>query len=41
VRETIRDGYNILHWTGGGMTYWAVSNLAADEMRQFADLRRR
>lgn len=41
LRETARDGYNILHWTRGGMTYWAVSDLALDEMRQFADLLRR
>jgi anti-sigma factor RsiW len=41
VRELSRDGYNILHWTSGGMTYWAISDLALDEMRQFAGLLRR
>jgi len=41
VREITRDGYNILHWTRGGMTYWVVSDLALDEMRQFANLLRR
>jgi anti-sigma factor RsiW len=41
VREITRDGYNILHWTRGGMTYWVASDLALDEMRQFANLLRR
>jgi anti-sigma factor RsiW len=41
VREVTRDGYNILHWQRGGMTYWVASDLALDEMRQFANLLRR
>jgi anti-sigma factor RsiW len=41
VKERAHDGYNILHWTRSGMTYWAVSDLALNEMRQFANLLRR
>jgi anti-sigma factor RsiW len=33
-----RQGYNLLHWTRGGLTYWAVSDLNATELRAFADL---
>jgi anti-sigma factor RsiW len=29
-------GYNILHWRGGGMNYWAVSEIAEDDLRKFA-----
>lgn len=32
------QGYNILHWTGGSMTYWAVSDLNTAELQQFAQL---
>jgi anti-sigma factor RsiW len=29
-------GYNVLHWTGhDGMSYWAVSDLNADELGEF------
>jgi anti-sigma factor RsiW len=41
VHESARDGYNVLHWTRGGMSYWSVSDLALDEMLQFANLQRR
>ncbi|HLV95337.1 MAG TPA: anti-sigma factor [Candidatus Acidoferrales bacterium] len=37
----VREGYNILHWTRGGMTFWAVSDLAGDELKTFADLLRK
>jgi anti-sigma factor RsiW len=33
-----RQGYHMLHWSRGGMTYWAVSDLNAAELRTFADL---
>ena len=33
-----RQGYQLLHWLSGGMTYWAVSDLNAAELRTFADL---
>jgi len=32
------DGYNLVVWTDGGVTYWAVSDLAAPELKHFADL---
>ncbi|MBV8571767.1 MAG: anti-sigma factor [Acidobacteriaceae bacterium] len=36
--ETVAlDGYNIVHWNRSGMTYWAVSDLNARELRIFAD----
>lgn len=34
---TQRQGYNVVHWREGGMTLWAVSDLEADLLRQFAD----
>lgn len=30
------DGYTALHWTQGGMAYWAVSSLDRAEMQSFA-----
>jgi anti-sigma factor RsiW len=35
---TKRLGYNLLHWTNSGMSYWAVSDLNAVELHQFARL---
>jgi len=32
------DGYSLIHWRSGGMNYWAVSDLNAEELRQFAQL---
>jgi anti-sigma factor RsiW len=34
----IEDGYNILHWRAGGMAFWAVSDLEAKELADFAKL---
>jgi anti-sigma factor RsiW len=34
----VRQGYNILVWTRDGITYCAISDLAADEMQTFAGL---
>jgi anti-sigma factor RsiW len=36
--ELTDKGYNMIHWTKAGMTYWAVSDLGLSELRQFADL---
>jgi anti-sigma factor RsiW len=32
------EGYNLLDWNKGGMTFWAVSDLADDEMQTLARL---
>ncbi|HVT59141.1 MAG TPA: anti-sigma factor [Thermoanaerobaculia bacterium] len=32
------QGFHLLHWSQDGMTYYAVSDLAANRLRQFADL---
>jgi anti-sigma factor RsiW len=29
------EGYHLLHWTQDGMQWWTVSDLNADEMREF------
>jgi anti-sigma factor RsiW len=39
--ELARNGYNIIHWSKAGMTYWAVSDLGLNELRQFAELYKR
>lgn len=36
----VDNGYNILHWTAGGMVFWAVSDLNASELVDFARLLR-
>jgi anti-sigma factor RsiW len=36
-----RDGYNILHWTQDGMTFWAVSDVAGDDLGTFVALFRK
>jgi anti-sigma factor RsiW len=33
----VRGGYNIVHWTKSGMTYWAVSSVSAAELDKFAE----
>lgn len=35
-----RQGYNLTHWVSDGMTYWAISDLDADELRDFARAQR-
>ena len=40
VESTAHDGYNLLHWRRGGMNYWMVSDLNAQEMGVFAGLLR-
>jgi anti-sigma factor RsiW len=35
-----RRGYNMVHWTEGGMQAWAVSDLNAAELQAFAKLAR-
>jgi anti-sigma factor RsiW len=31
-------GYNVVHWTASGMSFWAVSDVAVAELREFARL---
>jgi anti-sigma factor RsiW len=38
VRQEKREGYNLLYWSQGGMTFWAVSDLGSDEMQALASL---
>jgi len=35
--ELTRNGYHIVHWSSGGMAWWAVSDLNAGELRQFVN----
>ncbi len=34
----VRDGYNLVHWTQGGLNYWAVSDVEPAQLRQLRDL---
>ena len=34
-------GYNVFHWTQSGMTYWAISDVNAAELRDFVGQLRR
>jgi anti-sigma factor RsiW len=35
-QKPAQRGYQILTWTAGGMTYWAVSEIGAGELEEFA-----
>jgi anti-sigma factor RsiW len=32
-----KNGYNVLRWTDSGMAFWAISDVNAADLRQFAD----
>lgn len=34
-KTLMRSGYNLMNWTQGGLTFWAVTDLNVDELRQF------
>ena len=36
-----RQGYNVVHWVGEGMAFWAVSDLEISHLREFAETWRR
>ena len=38
VEETERQGYHLMRWTKAHMTYWAVSDLNAAELRELVGL---
>lgn len=38
IEESARQGYNIIHWTESGMTYWLISELNLMELRDCARL---
>ncbi|MBI5612626.1 MAG: anti-sigma factor [Gammaproteobacteria bacterium] len=38
MRAFARHGYHVLHWSGGGMRYWAVSDLNPADLKAFGEL---
>jgi anti-sigma factor RsiW len=30
-----RAGYNLVHWTAGGLEFWAVSDVNGEELQRF------
>ena len=38
TKTVTRQGYNLFYWTKSGMTYWAVSDLNSNELREFVQL---
>jgi anti-sigma factor RsiW len=38
MRALARHGYHVLHWSGGGMRYWAVSDLNPADLTAFGEL---
>jgi anti-sigma factor RsiW len=34
-RASVRQGYNLIHWTRSGMMFWAVSDLNLAELQEF------
>ena len=39
-KSQTRQGYNIIHWTKGGMTFWAISDLNNSELGELVQLLR-
>ena len=37
MAETPLQGFNLVHWSGNGMTFWAVSDLNEKELTGFAE----
>jgi anti-sigma factor RsiW len=40
VEVSARQGYNMIHWTKEGMTFWAVSDLNTSELHDFVKAQR-
>jgi anti-sigma factor RsiW len=40
-RDLTRQGYHLVHWTDGGLTYWAISDVNEKELQEFVELIRR
>ena len=38
LQQLQRQGYHLVHWTKSGLEFWAVSDLNAAELQQFAKL---
>ncbi|HWN99089.1 MAG TPA: zf-HC2 domain-containing protein [Blastocatellia bacterium] len=38
IQTKTHQGYNVVHWREAQMSYWAVSDLNANELREFAQL---
>jgi anti-sigma factor RsiW len=38
LRESFRQGYNLIHWTRAGMNWWLASDVNAAELRDLAGL---
>jgi len=38
VEKHLEQGYRALSWSDEGVTYWAVSDAASDELEDFAAL---
>ncbi len=35
--ETMHDGYNLVEWSGGGLVFWAVSDVSPPDLAAFRD----
>ncbi|HEY1269582.1 MAG TPA: anti-sigma factor [Candidatus Binatia bacterium] len=38
LTQVQRQGYDLFHWTKGGMNYWVVSDLEQGDLRAFVDM---
>jgi anti-sigma factor RsiW len=36
--STSRDGYSVLHWTSGAMSFWAVSDVSSADLERLREL---
>jgi len=37
MRASSKQGFNMLHWTDAGMTFWAISDVNAEDLKTFAE----